>query len=64
MRVEARARVRVRARARVTVGVRVDEPRRAPTTFLYATESRLRSSSDRSSAAFFATSFMYSTCET
>ena len=39
------------------------EARRAPTTFLYATESRLRSSRERSSEAgdAVATAFMYST---
>ena len=37
------------------------DARRAPTTFLYATESRLRSSSERSSVAAVATAFMYST---
>eukprot|EP00900_Chrysochromulina_parva_P010996 jgi/Chrpa1/19899/Chrysochromulina_OHIO_Genome00023803-RA len=37
------------------------EARRAPTTFLYATESRLRSSSERSADAAWATFFMYST---
>jgi len=37
------------------------EARRAPTTFLYATLSRLRSSRLRSSVAVLATSFMYST---
>jgi len=37
------------------------EARRAPTTFLYATERRLRSSSERSLDAAWATFFMYST---
>ena len=37
------------------------DARRAPTTFLYATESRLRSSSERSSTDAAATFFMYST---
>ena len=37
------------------------DARRAPTTFLYATERRLRSSRLRSLPAPVATSFMYST---
>lgn len=37
------------------------DARRAPTTFLYATDSRLRSSRVRSASAISASCFMYST---